>query len=126
MSGHDATFYSVANEKNGMAAINGRQSISFAGTAVEGWRMASMVASGIDITIFKVAPNALYGSHSAPFECVCFVADGAGELFLSDAEGRELGAVDCKKGDAYLQGANTLHGFRNGPLETTLIYLHVV
>jgi hypothetical protein len=126
MNEHQATLYSVANAKDGVATLTGQRPINSIDTAVDGWRIASMVLSGMDISIFKVAPNALYGSHAAPFECVCLVADGAGELFLTDAEGNELAAVTCSKGDAYLQGGNTLHGFRNGPQETTLIYLHVV
>ena len=41
----------------------------------------------------------------------------------TDAEGNEMDLIQCKSGDAYFQGANTLHGFRNGSEVTELIYI---
>jgi hypothetical protein len=125
MSGHDAMFYSVVNSAEGVAGVTTRRPLRPAPTPVDGWSITSLVTGGIDISMFRVAPHALYGSHAAPFECVCIVAEGAGELFLTDANGQELEVVPCRRGDAYLQGANALHGFRNGPEETVLIYLRV-
>jgi quercetin dioxygenase-like cupin family protein len=119
-------FYSVVNSETGVAGVTTRQPLQPVAMPVDGWSITSLVTGGMDISIYRVAPNALYSSHAAPFECVCIVAEGTGELFLTDAGGRELDVISCRKGDAYLQGANTLHGFRNGPQETMLIYLRPV
>jgi hypothetical protein len=125
MSWHEGTFYCVVNSEDGVASVTTRRPLRPIATPVNGWNITSLVSGGIDISMYQVAPHAIYGSHSAPFECVCIVAEGDGELFLTDSSGRELEAVSCRKGDAYLQGANTLHGFRNGSHETVLIYLRV-
>lgn len=126
MSDQEATFYTVENTEDGMAALTGKAPLPFVRMPVEGWSLRRLETGGMEISVFKVAPGAMYGSHAAPFACVCVVAEGAGELFLTDDAGRELAAVSCRKGDAYLQGAEVKHGFRNGPEETTLIYLRVV
>ena len=54
---------------------------------------------------------------------MCVVSEGFGELFLTDETGKEISHIKCKKGDAYFQGANTLHGFRNGNETTVLTYI---
>ena len=126
MAERQGMFYRVENSKEGIASLTGQAPLSFEGMPVEGWSIGRIAEAGVEISVFKVAAGAVYGSHAAPSACVCVVADGAGELFLTDDAGRKLAAVPCRKGDAYLQGADVRHGFRNGPEETTLIYVRAL
>jgi hypothetical protein len=125
MSGKRPQFFALVNTEKGVAAVADRRPLQPAALPVDGWSITSIVAAGLDVSVYHVAPRAFYGSHVGPFDCICIVAEGEGSLFLTDAEGRELEHVSCRKGDAYLQCANTLHGFRNGPRETVLIYVRV-
>jgi hypothetical protein len=125
MAGHEATLSMVENSDGGLPAITGSHPMTFITMDVDGWSVHQFEKAGIEIKVFKVAPYSIYGSHAVPFECMCLIAEGSGELFLTDEGGRELSTLMCRKGDAFLQGENTRHGFRNGPDETMLIYLRV-
>jgi len=125
MIGHQAALSTVQSVDGSVAAVTGSTPLSFVKMDVDGWSVTRIEKAGIEISIFKVAPSSVYASHAVAFECVCLVAEGSGELFLTDEGGKEVSSLACSKGDAYVQGANARHGFRNGPNETTLIYLRV-
>jgi hypothetical protein len=125
MSGQQSTFFKVVNNERGVAEIRDRQFLESSTMAAPGWNITGISAAGLEISVFRIAPGAVYPSHVGPLDCVCFVAEGGGELFLADAQGNELQSVLCRRGDSYLQCANTLHGFRNGLQETVLVYMQV-
>jgi len=123
MSGNNSLFYIIRNNKSGIAKIAESIMFSFSKLDVPGWTVKQFQHEETDIKIYTIAPRAVYKSHSAPVDLICVVSKGSGELFLTDAEGNEMDLIQCKSGDAYFQGANTLHGFRNGSEVTELIYI---
>jgi quercetin dioxygenase-like cupin family protein len=123
MSDHEGILYTIENGKNGEASITGQKPLAYQKLDVNGWKVKQISKSGLEINVYQVAPNTIYQAHKAPVDLICVVSEGFGELFLTDEAGLEISHIKCKKGDAYFQGANTRHGFRNGTEETVLIYI---
>ena len=123
MINYEGILYAIENEKNGRAKVVDEKKLKYEDLNIAGWKVKQITLDGMLIKIYHVAPNAINSEHVSPVDEVCVVSDGYGELFLTDEEGKETSVIMCKKGDVYFQGANTLHGFRNGQKETVLIYI---
>jgi quercetin dioxygenase-like cupin family protein len=126
MNDHEGILYTVENVNNGEAIVTEKKSLIYQNLDIDGWKVKQIEKYGLEINVYQVAPNAIYHSHKAPVDLICVVSEGFGELFLTDEAGKETSHIKCKKGDAYFQGRNTLHGFRNGAETTVLIYIENV
>lgn len=92
----------------------------------KGWSVTliSDAGVGVDYYIFKIKKGAdIYPIHSAPGNWLAYVAEGSGELVLADKQKVEKSTTSFKKGDYILFRPDAMHGWKNGPTDTTLIFI---
>ncbi len=109
---------------DGASSSTSAPDAAFADAGLKGWTVQSFSSAGVDWFIFKVGPGAaVYPFHKSPDAWIGYILEGAGQLVLGDENNAQTGVVYFKKGDYLLFGANAVHSWKNGPVQTRILFL---
>ena len=112
--------YLIQTGEQGYSEAVDQGSLDFAG---EGWAAGSVSGEGVDFFVFKAAPGAPLAAHKSPDAWVSYVVKGFGELGLTDEAGNQKSVIRYRTGDILIFDADTMHSWKNGSVESILIFV---
>ena len=112
--------YLIQTGEQGYSEAVAKDPLDFAG---EGWAAGSVSGEGVDFFVFKAAPGAPLAAHKSPDAWVSYVVKGFGELGLTDEAGNQKSVIRYRAGDILIFDADTMHSWKNGSVESILIFV---
>jgi len=118
-----AMTYKIDLDSNGGSAAGATAAPAFAESGVKGWTLSMLSGAGVDCYIYKAAAGQPLAIHKSDVEWLAYVIEGNGQLILADADGKQTGVVNFKKGDYMIFQANTMHGWKGGTVDSQMLFV---